>query len=258
MDSAFGSAPAHDLLRHEGEFESWHPARVRRARQRIRHRFRRGTLSLAAHRRTGESHRFFRRRKSREEIREALRARILLFNVESPPSLICSLRKHRGCACAPRPPFASIRTSKPAAIRTFPPDSIATNLESTGRPRAAFISQHRDSRWIDWQGISAHIGSQILTLAPYRRALTRLAGFVRELATRRHRAALSGLRRRARDSLHVGAAAGKSGLGRGARARRPPARLPPADRAGTVADRSRRRPADACAYTPSRIAARIL
>ncbi len=42
--------------------------------------------------------------------------------------------------------------------------------------------QHRDSRWIDWQGISAHIGSQILTLAPYRRALARLAGFVRELA----------------------------------------------------------------------------
>jgi diaminopimelate decarboxylase len=40
---------------------------------------------------------------------------------------------------------------------------------------------HRDSRWIDWQGISAHIGSQILTVAPHRRALSRLAGFVREL-----------------------------------------------------------------------------
>jgi len=40
---------------------------------------------------------------------------------------------------------------------------------------------HRDSRWIEWQGISAHIGSQILTLAPYRRALARLAGFVRDL-----------------------------------------------------------------------------
>src|SRR5258708_22924923 len=41
--------------------------------------------------------------------------------------------------------------------------------------------EHRDSRWIEWQGISAHIGSQILTLAPYRRALARLAGFVRDL-----------------------------------------------------------------------------
>jgi diaminopimelate decarboxylase len=42
--------------------------------------------------------------------------------------------------------------------------------------------QHRGSRWIDWQGISAHIGSQILSVNPHRRALTRLAGFVRELA----------------------------------------------------------------------------
>ncbi|MBZ5645524.1 MAG: diaminopimelate decarboxylase, partial [Acidobacteriia bacterium] len=40
---------------------------------------------------------------------------------------------------------------------------------------------HRDSRWIEWQGISAHIGSQILTVAPYRRAVSRLAGFFREL-----------------------------------------------------------------------------
>jgi diaminopimelate decarboxylase len=41
--------------------------------------------------------------------------------------------------------------------------------------------QYKDSRWIDWQGVSAHIGSQILSLAPHRRALARLAGFVREL-----------------------------------------------------------------------------
>ena len=41
---------------------------------------------------------------------------------------------------------------------------------------------HRDSQWIDWQGISAHIGSQILTLAPFRRALARLGRYVRELA----------------------------------------------------------------------------
>ena len=40
--------------------------------------------------------------------------------------------------------------------------------------------------------------------------------------------------------------AGKIGLGRGACARRSAARLPPADRAGAVADRSRRRPSDAC------------
>jgi diaminopimelate decarboxylase len=42
--------------------------------------------------------------------------------------------------------------------------------------------QHRASRWIDWQGISAHIGSQILSLAPFRDALSRLAAAVAELA----------------------------------------------------------------------------
>jgi diaminopimelate decarboxylase len=42
--------------------------------------------------------------------------------------------------------------------------------------------QHRSSRWIEWRGISAHIGSQILTLTPYRNALARLANCVMELA----------------------------------------------------------------------------
>jgi diaminopimelate decarboxylase len=41
--------------------------------------------------------------------------------------------------------------------------------------------QHRDSRWIEWRGISAHIGSQVLSLAPFRRALTRMARYYREL-----------------------------------------------------------------------------
>jgi len=40
---------------------------------------------------------------------------------------------------------------------------------------------HRGSKWIRWQGISAHIGSQITSLDPFRRALGRLAGFIGEL-----------------------------------------------------------------------------
>src|SRR6266852_5441353 len=40
---------------------------------------------------------------------------------------------------------------------------------------------HGDSKWIRWRGISAHIGSQITTLVPFRRALGRLAGFAGEL-----------------------------------------------------------------------------
>ena len=48
--------------------------------------------------------------KSREEIREALRARILLFNVESPAELdLLARRKRRAFDCEPQPRSASIR-----------------------------------------------------------------------------------------------------------------------------------------------------
>jgi len=41
---------------------------------------------------------------------------------------------------------------------------------------------HKNSRWIEWRGITSHIGSQILSVAPYRQALGRLASYVRDLA----------------------------------------------------------------------------
>ena len=119
--------------------------------------------------------------KSREEIREGLRARILLFNVESAAELDLLAAE-----------ASRLRVRAAASIRVNP-DVIAGGHPhiSTGHHRHKFgidwetardlYLQHRDSRWIDWQGISAHIGSQIVSLAPHRRALARLAGFVREL-----------------------------------------------------------------------------
>jgi diaminopimelate decarboxylase len=120
--------------------------------------------------------------KSRDEIREGLRARILLFNVESAAELDLLASE-----------ASRLRVRAAASIRVNP-DVIAGGHPhiSTGHHRHKFgidwetarglYIQHRDSRWIDWQGISAHIGSQIVSLAPHRRALTRVAGFVRELA----------------------------------------------------------------------------
>jgi diaminopimelate decarboxylase len=121
--------------------------------------------------------------KSREEIREALRARILLFNIESAAEL-------------------DLLASEASRLRVRAASSIRVNpdVKAGGHPHIAtghhshkfgvdwetartLYLQHRASRWIDWQGISAHIGSQILSVNPHRRALTRLAGFVRELAT---------------------------------------------------------------------------
>jgi diaminopimelate decarboxylase len=40
---------------------------------------------------------------------------------------------------------------------------------------------HRDSPHIRWRGISVHIGSQIVALTPFQRALHRLASYVAEL-----------------------------------------------------------------------------
>jgi diaminopimelate decarboxylase len=119
--------------------------------------------------------------KSSEEIREALRARILLFNVESPAELDLLASE-----------ASRLRVRAAASIRVNPDVEAGGHPHiSTGHHRHKFgidwdvarslYLDHRASKWIDWQGISAHIGSQILTLTPYRRALARLAGFVRDL-----------------------------------------------------------------------------
>jgi diaminopimelate decarboxylase len=41
--------------------------------------------------------------------------------------------------------------------------------------------KHKDSRHLRWRGISAHIGSQIVSLDPFRSAFERIASYVREL-----------------------------------------------------------------------------
>ena len=119
--------------------------------------------------------------KSREEIREALRAGILLFNVESAAELdllVSESSRMRVRAAA------SIRVNPDVEAGGHPHISTGHHRHKFGidwNAAKALYLQHRDSRWIEWHGISAHIGSQILTLAPYRRALARLAGFVKDL-----------------------------------------------------------------------------
>jgi diaminopimelate decarboxylase len=119
--------------------------------------------------------------KSREEIREALRARILLFNVESAAELdlLASEASRLRVRAA-----ASIRVNPDVAAGGHPHISTGHHRHKFGidwdTAKKLYLADS-NSRWIEWQGISAHIGSQILTLAPYRRAVSRLAGFFREL-----------------------------------------------------------------------------
>lgn len=131
--------------------------------------------------------------KTREEIRAALayRARrsdtpgILQFNVESPAELDLLLgESSRRKYAAKAIPGVSVRVNPDVAAGGHP--HISTGLSHhkfgvTWKHARSMYLQHRNSRHIRWQGISAHIGSQIVELAPFREALARLASYVIEL-----------------------------------------------------------------------------
>jgi diaminopimelate decarboxylase len=132
--------------------------------------------------------------KSREEIREALRYRahagsksrgLLLFNVESEAELdvlldeSCKQMKRGGAA-----PSVSIRVNPDVQAGGHPHISTGHHQHKFGLAWPAvreLYSRHRDPRWIQWRGLSAHIGSQITALRPFQQALTRLVAFIREL-----------------------------------------------------------------------------
>ena len=120
--------------------------------------------------------------KSREEIRDGLRAGIRLFNVESEAELdVLAAEASRLGRRAP----AAIRVNPDVMAGGHPHISTGHHDHKFGMDWSdawRLYLVHRRSRWIEWQGISAHIGSQILTLAPYRSALVRLAHCVMELA----------------------------------------------------------------------------
>ena len=136
--------------------------------------------------------------KSREEIRSALeypstakRARskkargILLFNIESEPELDTLLEEaatsvRRGNTA----PSCAIRVNPDVEAGGHPHIATGRYHHKFGLPWAEarrLYLEHKASPFIRWRGISAHIGSQILSLDPFRRAFERVAGYVREL-----------------------------------------------------------------------------
>ena len=132
--------------------------------------------------------------KTREEMREALRYRsagrdgargILLFNIESEAELAALLeeaareRRRGGTA-----PAVSIRVNPDVQAGGHPHISTGRYEHKFGldweQARRLYLT-HRESREIQWRGISVHIGSQIVALDPFQRALKRLAVYVSEL-----------------------------------------------------------------------------
>jgi diaminopimelate decarboxylase len=132
--------------------------------------------------------------KTREEMRAALRYRggrktgragILLFNVESAAELeVLQEEASRHVARGGAAPAVSIRVNPDVLAGGHPHIATGRHEHKFGLEWAEarrLYQAHRNSKSISWQGISAHIGSQIVKAQPFKEALKRLIGFVREL-----------------------------------------------------------------------------
>jgi len=125
--------------------------------------------------------------KTREELTAALKAGILLFNVESESELWVLAE------CAGR-----LRTHAPVALRVNPDVAAKTHpYISTGLHKHKFgvplgdakslYAKASSARYLKVSGVSVHIGSQITDVAPFGEAMARLAELVRELRSDGHR-----------------------------------------------------------------------
>jgi diaminopimelate decarboxylase len=119
--------------------------------------------------------------KQQWEIDAALKAGILLFNVESEAEL--ELLAARAEALGVRARFA-LRVNPDVFAETHP--YISTGLGShkfgveIGKARAIY-RKTLGSKWLDAAGVSVHIGSQIRAVEPFAAALTRVLALVSEL-----------------------------------------------------------------------------
>jgi diaminopimelate decarboxylase len=134
--------------------------------------------------------------KTREEIRHALRYKsgrksvvgILQFNIESQAELeILMQEAARIRPRTTRVPGVSIRVNPDVKAGGHPHISTGQQEHKFGlgwpAARTLYLSR-QNSKYIRWQGISAHIGSQIVSLGPFREALQRVAGYLLDLRKR--------------------------------------------------------------------------
>lgn len=125
--------------------------------------------------------------KTREELRAALKAGIMLFNVESESELWALAE----CAGRVRiqAPFA-LRVNPDVAAETHP--YIATGLHKHKfgvpiREAQQLYAKASGARYLSVRGVSVHIGSQITDVDPFGEALGRVAELVTQLRNDGHR-----------------------------------------------------------------------
>jgi diaminopimelate decarboxylase len=136
---------------------------------------------LAADRRAAKRIVFSGVGKSGDEMTAALKAGILLFNVESESELWalaeCATRLRTVARVA-------LRVNPDVAADTHPYISTGLRKHKFGVPIAmarALYAKASGARYLKVGGVSVHIGSQITDVAPFAEAVTRVAELVREL-----------------------------------------------------------------------------
>ncbi|MFA6004589.1 MAG: diaminopimelate decarboxylase [Elusimicrobiota bacterium] len=119
--------------------------------------------------------------KTEAEMAAALRAGILTMNVESEEELAALGRVARRLR---RPAPFSIRLNPDVKAHTHPHVSTGRAENKFGVDEAAAVAMARRSRrdrWLRFQGLQCHIGSQIHELAPLCRAAQAMSGALRRL-----------------------------------------------------------------------------
>jgi diaminopimelate decarboxylase len=142
---------------------------------------------LAADRRAAKKIVFSGVGKSRDEMTAALKAGIMLFNVES-ESELCALAE-----CSERlrkPARVALRVNPDVAAETHPYISTGLHKHKFGVPIASartLYAKAAGTAYLKVAGVSVHIGSQITDVAPFAEAVARVADLVRELRADGHK-----------------------------------------------------------------------
>ena len=119
--------------------------------------------------------------KTRQELTAALKARILLFNIES-ESELWTLAECAGRLRATAP--IALRVNPDVAAETHPYISTGLHKHKFGVPISearALYAKASGVRYLRIRGVSVHIGSQITDAGPFGEAMSRVAELVREL-----------------------------------------------------------------------------
>lgn len=119
--------------------------------------------------------------KTADEMQAALKARILLFNVESESELSALAE----CAARLREkPRVALRVNPDVPANTHPYISTGLHQHKFGVPireARALYARASGTKYLEIAGVSVHIGSQIREVQPFAAAMERVAELVRQL-----------------------------------------------------------------------------